>query len=146
VADAVYASAAGFPLLPPLCINGRWLVDGAFSASLPVLEAVNRGMDVIIAVAFRQHLSGEPASFFEHVTAFMGRTTNINEMRELTLAIDLHHYEIVLLDVHFDRVIQMWDVEAMPAILATGRQAVASKQSAILNAITNFAPRTFDLP
>jgi NTE family protein len=139
LADAVYASIAGFPLLPPAQIDGRWLVDGAFSASLPVLEAVNRGIDVILAVAFRQHLNdGEPPNFFEHVTAFMGRTTNINEMRELSLAIDLHHYEIVLIDIHFDRVIQMWHVDAMPTILETGRRAVAAKQGAILSAIANF--------
>jgi NTE family protein len=139
LADAVYASVAGFPLLPPVQIDGRWLVDGAFSSSLPVLEAVNRGIDVILAVAFRQHLNGsDPPNFFEHVTAFMGRTTNINEMRELSLAIDLHHYEIVLIDIHFDRVIQMWHVDAMPAILETGRRAVEAKQAAILSAIANF--------
>jgi len=141
VADAVYASSAGFPLLPPICIGDRWLVDGAFSSSLPVLEAVNQGMDVIIAVAFRQHLSGQaPASFFEHVVSFMGRTTNINEAREMSLAIDLHHHEIVLIDVHFDRIIQMWDADAIPIVLEVGQQALETKKHAILSAIASFAP------
>ncbi|CAN5410000.1 hypothetical protein BH10CHL1_BH10CHL1_06640 [soil metagenome] len=141
VADAVYASSAGFPLLPPIEIDGRWLVDGAFSSSLPVLEAVNRGIDVIIAVAFRQHLNGEnPGSFFEHTVSFMGRTTNINEAREMALAIDLHHHEIVLIDVHFDRIIQMWDADAIPIVLEAGRKMLEPKKRAILAAITNFAP------
>ncbi len=143
VADAVYASSAGFPLLPPIQIDGQWLVDGAFSSSLPVLEAVNQGMDVIIAVAFRQHLNGEnPGSFFEHVVSFMGRTTNINEIRELSLAIDLHHHEIVLIDVHFDRIIQMWDADAIPIVLEAGRKMLEPKKRAILAAIKNFAPAT----
>jgi len=140
VADAVYASSAGFPLLPPICIEGRWLVDGAYSSSLPVLEAVNRGMDVIIAAAFRQHLhEALPKSFFEHAVAFLGRTTNINESRELSLAIDLHHYEIILLDVHFERVVQMWDADALPLVFATGQRSVAAKKREILSAMANFA-------
>ncbi len=139
VADAVYASSAGFPLLPPICIEGKWLVDGAFSASLPVLEAVNRGMDVIIAAAFRQHLNDAvPKSFLEHTISFMGRTTNINESRELSLAIDLHHHEIVLLDVHFDRVIQMWEADALPLVFEMGERALEPKKREILAALANY--------
>lgn len=139
VADAVYASSAGFPLLPPICIDGNWLVDGAYSSSLPVLEAVNRGMDVIIAAAFRQHLhEALPKSFFEHTVAFLGRTTNINESRELSLAIDLHHHEIVLVDVHFDRVVQMWEADALPLVFAMGQRALEPKKREIRAAIANF--------
>ena len=141
VADAVYASSAGFPLLPPISIDGKWLVDGAFSSSLPVLEAVNRGMDVIIAAAFRQHLNdATPKSFFEHTVSFMGRTTNINESRELSLAIDLHHHEIVLLDVHFDRVVQMWEADALPLVFEMGQRALEPKKREILAALENYAP------
>jgi NTE family protein len=140
LADAVYVSSAMFPLLPPLCVEERWLVDGAFSSSLPVLEAVNEGMDVIIAVNVRQSLKdGKPASFFEHVTSFMGRTCNINEIRELSLAIDLHHHEIILITISFDRVIQAWDAEALPHILEVGQQTVAKHAREILGAIASFS-------
>lgn len=65
VADAVYASSSCFPLLPPIRIDGRWLIDGAFSSPLPVMEAVKRGMDVIIALDFTQQTAAEPKSFLD---------------------------------------------------------------------------------
>jgi NTE family protein len=37
VADALCATTALFPLLPPVCIESQWLVDGAYSSSVPVM-------------------------------------------------------------------------------------------------------------
>jgi len=51
IADLLYVSGAQFPFLPPGKVGERWLADGGFSSSLPLLEAVKRGMDVIIAVS-----------------------------------------------------------------------------------------------
>ena len=52
LATAVHASSALFSALPPALIDGRWLVDGAFHASLPVMEAVRISNCPIIAVVF----------------------------------------------------------------------------------------------
>jgi NTE family protein len=54
VADAVYASGALFPILPPIQIGGRWFVDGAYSSNVPIMEAVKRNIDVIITVIFEE--------------------------------------------------------------------------------------------
>jgi len=139
VADAVYATAAPFPLMPPICIEGRWLVDGAFSSSLPVMEAVKRGMDVIIAVAFGQQLTVGASSFFECFMNFTSRTLTMGERREMALAIDLHHGEIVMINIEFDTVIQMWDVDQVPTILEAGQKAIAQKGKEILSAIESLS-------
>ncbi len=138
VADAAYASAAVFPLMPPICIEGRWLVDGAFSSPVPVMEAVKRGMDVIIAISFVQQLTTEPSGFFEYFSNFISRTYTLNERREIALAIDVHHHEIVMINVQFDQLIQLWDVEAVPLVLEAGQRAVERKKKEIISAIESF--------
>ena len=65
VADAVYASGAVFPILPPICIEGRWFVDGAYCSNVPVMEAVKRNMDVIIAVVLEEKFAPDPHGFLE---------------------------------------------------------------------------------
>jgi NTE family protein len=138
VVDAICATTSAFPMLPPVCIEGRWLVDGAFSSSLPVMEAVKRNMDVIIAVAFRHRFAEEPSDFLDYFTTFFGRPYVLEE-REMALAIDLHHHEIVIVDVHFDRIIHMWDMDEIPFILETGQKTVDRKKRAILSAIESFS-------
>ena len=58
VADAVYASGAMFPILPPICIEGRWFIDGGYSSNVPIMEAIKHNMDVIIAVVLQEQLRG----------------------------------------------------------------------------------------
>lgn len=41
VTDAIRVTTALFPLLPPTCIEGQWLIDGAYSPLAPAMEAVN---------------------------------------------------------------------------------------------------------
>jgi NTE family protein len=139
VADALCATTALFPLLPPVCIEGRWLVDGAYSSSVPVMEAVNHHMDVIIVFVTTTQIATEPGSFFEYFSNLISRTQTAHERREMALAIDLHHHEIVIVNVHFDQVIQMWDVDQVPIILEAGQKAVEHKKGEILSAIESFS-------
>jgi NTE family protein len=141
VADALCATTALFPLLPPVCIEGRWLVDGAYSSSVPVMEAVNHNMDVIIVFVTTTQIATEPGSFFEYFSNLISRTQTAHERREMALAIDLHHHEIVMVNVHFDQVIQMWDVEQVPVILEAGQKAMEWKKKEILAAIESFSAK-----
>jgi NTE family protein len=50
VADAVTASCSLPGFLPPCEINGRFYIDGAAAANLPVRIAAARGRDLVIAV------------------------------------------------------------------------------------------------
>jgi NTE family protein len=50
VADALAASSAIPGLLPPVRIDGRWLIDGSLSANRPVLQAQALGADDVYVI------------------------------------------------------------------------------------------------
>jgi predicted acylesterase/phospholipase RssA len=70
VSDAVAASAAVPGLLPPVRIEGRWMIDGSLAANLPILEAQALGAGRRAPGAgrrpglrhYRRHRSSLPAS------------------------------------------------------------------------------------
>lgn len=138
LAEAVYASLAMYPLLPPICIDGRWLIDGAFSSPLPVLEAVKRNMDVIIVMLFHEELVREPKKFvdgFSNIT----RAVSLSLIKsQLALAIDLHHHEIIVINVPFVNPVSLSDVNLIPNLLELGRRAVDEKKEEILHAIKRY--------
>ena len=139
LADAIYASGAAYPILPMIQLNNRWLMDGAYTSPCPVLEAVRRQIDVIIAVTFETTFD----SLAPGVLPLFQRTQFLctsNLMRnQMATAINLHHYELFHLNLSFDRPIEMWNFEAIPLILETGRKVVAARKQAMLAAIHGFA-------
>jgi predicted acylesterase/phospholipase RssA len=135
VADASYASGAFFPVLPPLYIDGRWLVQRA----VPVLEAVKRNLDAIIALDFKERVTDEPQGFLNCFHRYADTAMETLKRSQMLLAIELHHYEIIVIEVQFDHTINLRDVEELPAILAAGEAAVARHQDEILAALHNFA-------
>lgn len=50
IVSALAASAAIPGILPPVEVEGRWLVDGSLSASIPVLQAQDLGADDVYVV------------------------------------------------------------------------------------------------
>ena len=139
--DAVYASSAVFPLLPPLEINGSWLGDGYYTSSLPVMEAVKRGMDVIIAVIFHDPINDKADSYMDCLANYYTIQGNAVTRFQLALSINMHEHEIIIIKVPFRNPINMWDVHYIPEIIETGRLAIAERQADILTAIHSFASR-----
>lgn len=139
--DAVYASSAVFPLLPPLEINGRWLGDGYYTSSLPVMEAVKRGMDVIIAVIFHDPINDKADSYMDCLANYYTIQGNAVTRFQLALSINMHEHEIIIIKVPFRNPINMWDVHYIPEIIETGRLAIAERQADILTAIRSFNRR-----
>jgi NTE family protein len=138
-ADAIYASGAFFPVLPPLYIDGRWLGDGVYSAPVPVMEAVKRNVDVIIALDFKERVTSEPLGFLDCFYRHTGTAMETLKRSQMLLSIEMHHYEIIVIQVEFDHSISLRNVEELPAIMAAGEDAVAQSQADILYAIQNFA-------
>jgi NTE family protein len=141
VTNALCATTALFPLLPPVCIEGRWLIDGAYSSLVPVMEAVNHNMDVIIVFSVSTQSAANPGGFFEYFSNLINRTQIAHVRQEMALAIDLHHHEIVIVNVPFYQDIQMWDVEKVPVVLETGQKVVEQKKKEILLAIASFSAK-----
>jgi len=138
VADAVYASGAMFPILPPICIEGRWYIDGGYSSNVPIMEAIKRNMDVIIALVLQEHLSHDPQGFIECFFTVQKTSTRALVRSQISLSVDLHHHEIVIINVPFEKYIQVWDVNEVPAILDAGQKAVDQKKQEILSVISSF--------
>lgn len=136
---AVYASGSLYPLMPPISINGQLLMDGAFSSPLPILEAIQENMDIIIAVSFEERTT-QPSKGF--VQTFM-RNTDYSlkwlQRNQNSMAVDLHHYEIIFVNVVFDRIIGLKSVHRIPEIMETGKKAVHEKKDEILSALENYS-------
>ncbi len=138
VADAVYAAGSMIPLFPPRNIDGRWLGDGAFTSPLPVIEAVKRDADIIIAMVFHEKLVTQPKSFSDSFFNFL-RSFCISLVKsQLSIAIDLHHYAIIVINVPFGKPVAMTGSSQLPYVLELGRKAVEEKKSEILSAIESF--------
>ena len=138
VADAVYASGAMFPILPPICIEGKWYIDGGYSSNVPIMEAIKHNMDVIIAVVLQEHLSPDPQGFLECFFTVQKTLTRALVRSQISLSVELHHHEIVIINVPFDKYIQVWDVNEVPEILNAGRSAVDQNKDEILSVIRSF--------
>ncbi len=138
VADAVYASCAFFPAFPPARIDGRFLGDGIYSVPVPVMEAIKRNMDVIIALDFKEKVRSEPKGFFSCFYRHIDNTMRSLTRSQMFLSIELHHHEIVIVEVDFDHTINPWDVHELPAIIEAGRKAIETHKSIILAAIKGF--------
>lgn len=139
LADAVYASCAFFPAFPPIKIDGRYLGDGIYSAPVPVVEAIKRNIDVIIAMDFKEKVTTPPKGFFSCFYRHIDNTMRTLTRSQMFLSIGMHHHEIVILDVDFDHSINPWDVHELPAIIEAGKRAVEQYKSAILSAIVGFS-------
>ncbi len=138
LADAVYASGASYPALPPARIDGRWLVDGGFSSPCPVLEAVKRNIDIIIVVSIETKLDAEPKSYMEMFNYGQSLCANTLIKNQMTTAIHLHHYEIIQANMRFTIPVEFWDVEKIPFVLEEGRNVARAKKDEILSAVRNF--------
>lgn len=136
--DAVYASSALFPILPPIYREGRWLIDGAYSSPLPILEAVNENMDIIIAMSNEVRMTEEPDNFVAYFMRCIAYQSTWLTRNQLALSIDLHHHEIIFINVVFDKHLSLKSVDLIPEIIQAGQDALDEKKDEILTAIKCF--------
>jgi NTE family protein len=144
LAEAIYASTAMYPIVPPIQFQGKWLVDGAFTSPLPLLEAVKRKMDIVIAVIFNEKNNPEPKQFFEGFYNIISSFTRSLTQSQVSMAVEFHHYEIIFLNVTFDKRIAVTDSKSMADIVDAGRRAVDAKKDEILKTIQHFNQNTID--
>ncbi len=139
VADAVYASGAFFPILPPLPHDDKWLADGVYSAPVPVLEAVKRSMDIIIAIDFVERSQTAPQGFLDCFNRYIDNAMTTLKRSQMLLAVEMPHFEIVFIEINFDKPVSFSAIEALPTVLAKGEEAVSQNKEVILRAIQSFS-------
>ncbi|MFN7929024.1 MAG: patatin-like phospholipase family protein [Blastocatellia bacterium] len=135
LADAVYASTAIPSLFPPLRMGEQYLADGVHSAPLPVLEAVKRGMDVIIALDFQANVRRAPRSLVDYLHSGVDTFCQSLTYSQLFTSMNLHHHAIIPIRVQFDRHISLLDLPEIPTILAESQRVIAGYKEEILHAI-----------
>lgn len=138
LAMALYASGALIPILPPIKLNNQCLVDGGFSSNLPILEAINKNVDIIIAMDFGEKVANKPTSLMDTYSNLIQRSLQTVTSLQNSLALDLHHYEIIFISVPYDISISLRDFEAFPYIYDKGKEVVASVKNRIIEAIEQF--------
>ncbi|WP_462325609.1 patatin-like phospholipase family protein [Desulfoplanes sp.] len=135
VSQAVYATSSHFPLMPPLRKGNRLLVDGSYSAPLPIMEAVNRGMDLIVGIYVEDDFSPLPGGlsqcYMNVVSTFRKSLFKAQQFQ----AIDLHDFEIMTIYIPGNRVSGK---NTIPEIIDSGKQALEVHKQAITNAATQF--------
>ena len=138
LAQAIYASSAIYPLMPPGNVDGRRLIDGAFSSPVPIMECVKRQIDIIIAIYFDDACNPEPDSF---VSSYFN-TSRIFKRSILTsqlpLSIDMHHHEIIPVYIKHPRPIELWEVKKLNEIVHAGKVAFTNKKTEFKEAVSEF--------
>jgi NTE family protein len=139
--EAVYASGALFPLLPAINIDGRWLMDGIYSSPLPVLEAINNEMDVVIAMTYEERTTTESRGFVPYFMRCHGYSHHWLQRNQTAWSVEMHHHEIVFINVVFDKFISLRSTRRIPEILEEGQKAVDKKKDEIIAAIDGFSEK-----
>ncbi len=136
LAKTVAASSSLVPLLPPVFLDGHWFVDGGYSTALPILQAVSRGIDIIIAIDFQSGVKNQnPTNYADYFYNFTLMSLRNAVHFQNSCAVDLHHYEIIFIEVAFEKDIALWAAESIPQIFEQGKLAVENAKKQIIEAI-----------
>lgn len=124
LADCLCATNAIYPLLQPILIDDKWQGAGVSSSAIPIYTAVEEHMDVIFVVGVRGNFNIKAKGLIEYVSNFINRSNAIIQEDQITMSINMHQGEIVLLNVVFDQPINLWDGKAVNQVLAAGKKTL----------------------
>jgi len=140
LAEAVYASGALIPFLPPMEIDGRTLIDGAFTNSVPITTAIAEKMDLIIVMEF-QEKKKEVSGLLEGMENLLSKSVERHKRLQMLLVMEKPFYEIIYIRVIYTEALPFWDVDTIPFIFEKTRSCVNQKQDEIIDAYDNFFMR-----
>lgn len=140
VAEAMYVSGALQPFLPPRLLSGRLLGDGGYTNPVPIMTAINAGMDIIIAIRFLEN-KFESYDLFSVFDDFISKVVDKHRCFQMMLATEMPYYEIITIPVYYDENINIWDFEKVPSIFEKTRQAIEIHIGDIKNAYESFHRR-----
>ncbi len=137
VAEAIYVSGALQPFLPPRMYEGRLLGDGAYTNPVPILTAINAGMELIIAIRFLEKTI-ENHDLFSVFNDFISKVVEKHRRLHMMLAINMQYYEIITIPIYYDECINIWDFDKVPSICKKSREVIETYRDEIVNAYATF--------
>jgi NTE family protein len=138
VAEAIRASIAIPVLFPPYRVDGRWLLDGAVCAPLPIEHAIAEGAEVIIAMGFPSSLHSRIDGPLRLVTQLMRISGNRLYRAELAYHARNPNVEVVPVEVACAPQIGMRDVHEIPNLVALGEAAAEESLPYIRRTLETF--------
>ena len=141
LAESAYASNATFPFFPPAKINDRLLVDGLFSASLPLLHVLKGDYDLVIAFNFNQeYYNFGSLGLLEYYCNFFHRTYSIGQVSHATIGMMMSNTKLILISMNLSARINLWSIDRIPEILAGGEKLLGKHRDEIMGAFAHQRP------
>lgn len=136
--DVVKASTSSFPMLPACQVQDQWLIHGAYSSPLPILEALKKQMDVVIVCAVEEKSQYKSKSFLHYLFRTQRYIQHATQKNQMALAMATYENEVVFVNSVFDDSQDINSANRLPKIYETGKKAVAQARDEIYEAIENF--------
>lgn len=119
IIDALMASTAMPPMLPPWCLADECLIDGGLAANLPVSVAIERGATDIWAVQVVTNPEAVPLS--EDIFGHVARTLLLTIERQMNDEIErLRQYDGHLIQLRGFEHLPAWDYSHTDEMIAAG--------------------------
>jgi NTE family protein len=133
LAECSYASCALYPVLPPIRLENKWLVDGGYASATPVFEASKMGCKKIISISFEEVPISDPGNIFEFYMDFVSQIFYKNSQKQNAFAVNYHPDDILFINIYFDKNINLFDVNYVDYIYETTFNALQKKKQEILD-------------
>lgn len=138
LSQAIRASISMPVFFQPHKMNGRFLVDGALCAPMPLDVAIAEGAEVIIAMGFANRPHDKIDSPLRLVTQLM--KISGTQLLRTTLAYHARNpnIEVIPLELELDAALGMRDVGEIPHLIELGEQTAQRRLALIQHTIENF--------
>jgi len=127
VADAVRASISIPFIFPPHKVNGRYLVDGFQSDTLPIGVAIKEGADIIIAMGFESPYQERITSLMRYNFQMSSITSNNLLKTNYAFHNLAHHSEIIPILPEFKEKIKLFDTDKLRYVIDEGERATEAQ-------------------
>ena len=142
VAPAIQACGSLYPIMAPVEIQGRLLADGSYTMPLPLVESVQRNMDLTLVSFAQPVLDPEPNSLLSSFLNINRICTKALRRAQFFNCLELHNYEICIAPVPLSEPFFPWDVQHIPKIVSAGKRAAVDIMPQFMKLYKNFSKCT----
>lgn len=136
--EAIRASISMPVFFQPHRINGRFLVDGALCAPLPLEFAIEAGAEVIICMGFANRPYRRIDSPLRLVTQIMKISGTLLYRAELAYHSRNPNVEVIAIELELDSTLGMRDVDEIPRLIELGEEVSNERMPLIKQTIAGF--------
>jgi NTE family protein len=136
--EAIRASVAIPVFFRPYRVDGRYLVDGALAAPLPIEYAIAEGAEVIISMGFPSAPHARIDSPLRLVSQIMRISGNRLYRAELAYHARNPNVEVVPVEIQCEARLGMRDVSEIPRLIRAGDEGAMARMPYIKRTIDSF--------